>query len=208
MHRLHLLTGLLILLVIAAATATATAQTTTTPPPLTPATETALYPVIDYAQILDATKPAPAKISRYTSACRKLTPSNRLIAAYRAVCRAEGDAFTAGLRLPACRSNARCQARLNRYAADLQRQEDASRTFNLALKAVVQDVDCRSALRVNAATLNTVARIRRAAVALVRTIVNGTAAQISQGVARFYSVDRAALADHRGRLDQFRAACR
>lgn len=185
------------------------AQTPDTPvPPLPPATEAAIYPVIDYAQILDAGKPDPAKISRYTSACRKLTPSNRLIATYRAVCRAEGDAFTAGLRLPNCRSSARCSARLTRYASDLDRQASASRKFNAALKSGVTDTDCRSSLRVSAAVLSTAMRLRKAASALVKSINGGTAKSVNDGVARFYGIDRAALLDHRGRLDQFRAACR
>jgi hypothetical protein len=193
-----------------AQTATTTPPTPTTPaPPLAPARDAAIYPVIDYGQVLDATKPLPAKLSRFTTACRKLGRTDVLIAAFRGVCRTEGDAYEAGLRVPNCRSAARCRARLTRYASDLGRQAAASRRLNGVLKTTITDADCRSALRINLATLHTIAKLRTAATKLVRTIATATSMDpVNKAVAAFYAIDRSPLLDHRGRLDTYRAACR
>lgn len=203
------------LLMVPAAGVAQTAATTptTTPtspaPPLTPARDAAIYPVIDYGQVLDATKPVPAKLSRFTTACRKLGRTDVLVAAFRGVCRTEGDAYEAGLRVPNCRSAARCRARLTRYASDLSRQAAASRRLNGVLKTTVADADCRSALRINLATLHTLAKLRTAANKLVRTIATATSMDpVNKAVAAFYAIDRSPLLDHRGRLDTYRAACR
>ena len=62
--------AVLLLLALVLGAGTAVAQTAPAPPPLAPARVTLLLPVIDYSQVLDATKPVPAKLSRYTAACR------------------------------------------------------------------------------------------------------------------------------------------
>lgn len=199
--------AVLLLLALVLGVGTAVAGAETAPPPLAPARVTLLLPVIDYSQVLDATKPVPAKLSRYTAACRKLPRTDPFVVAFHAVCQSEGDAFTAGLRLPNCRSASRCRARLNRYVADLERQASASRRFDAALRTAVSDPDCHAALRIKKAVLATISRLRSAAIAVVRTIGSGTARAQSLAVARFYGTDRSALLDHRGRLDAFRAAC-
>ena len=38
-------------------------------------------------------------------------------------------------------------------------------------------------------------------------IASGSQKGVAKGQARFYSIDRSPLLDHRGRLDAFRAAC-
>jgi hypothetical protein len=184
----------------------ATAQTADPAPPLSAQRAAALLPVIDYAQVLDATKPVRAKLARYASACRKLPTGDPLLRAYRRVCRTEGDAFTAGLVLPTCRSADRCRARLTRYGADLGLQMDASRRFNKVLKTTVTDPDCRGALRLRQPVLSTAARLQRSAVTVVKRI-GGDGTKLNAAIARFYAIDRSALLDHRGRLDTFRAAC-
>lgn len=187
---------------------TAAQAQTTTSAPLTDRQANALLPVIDYSQILDATKPSPVKLSRFTGACRKLPLNDRLIAAFRATCRAEGDAFTAGLRVPACRSADRCRARLNRYANDLGKQALASRRWNGVIKTEVTDTDCRQVLRLSAAVLKTITTLQKAARNVIKAIdTGGSAKAVNVAVARFYGVSRAPLLDHRGRLDSFRAAC-
>lgn len=207
--RTTMLISLVLATLLGGVVAGAAAQTAgDAPAPLSAQRADALHPVIDYAQILDATKPAPARLSRYTSACRKLPRTDRLIVAFRGVCRSEGDAFTAWLRLPNCRSADRCRARLTRYAAALGRQADASRRLNTVLKQTVPDVDCRGALRVGLPVLRTVGRLTVAAAGLAKAIGRETATQINTRVARLYGTDRSALLDHRGRLDLFRAVCR
>jgi predicted nucleic acid-binding protein len=181
---------------------------TTGPPPLTDRQSNALLPVIDYAQILDASKPSPVKLARYTGACRKLPLTDKLIAAFRATCRAEGDAFTAGLRLPNCRSTDRCRVRLTRYVSDLGKQAVAARRWNVVIKTAIPDTDCRRVLRTSSAILRTIARLQSGAKAVVTAISTGSTDRVNAAVARFYGIDRSALLDHRGRLDSFRAACR
>lgn len=188
--------------------AAAQAQTTS-PAPLTDRQSNALLPVIDYAQILDATKPSPVKLARFTGACRKLPLTDRLIAAFRATCRTEGDAYTAGLRVPACRSADRCRARLTRYATDLGKQAIASRRWNAVIRTEVPDTDCRNVLRLSSNVLKTITALQKAARNVVKAIdTGGSAKAVNLAVARFYAVSRSALLDHRGRLDSFRAACR
>lgn len=186
--------------------AAATAQTADPAPPLSADRVAALMPVVDYAQVLDATKPVRAKLARYASACRKLSTGDPLIRSYRKVCRTEGDAYTASLVLPTCRSADRCRARLTRYAADLGLQMDASRRFNKVVKATVTDPDCRGALRLRQAVLTTALALQRAATTVVKGI-GGDGTKLNAAIARFYAIDRSALLDHRGRLDTFRAAC-
>ncbi|UTI62591.1 hypothetical protein NBH00_14605 [Paraconexibacter antarcticus] len=186
----------------------AAAQTTAPAPalPLSAARAAAVGPVIDYAQVLDATKPLRAKLARYAGACRRLPVGDTFITAYRALCRTEGDAYTAGLVLPTCRSADRCRARLTRYAADLGLQMNASRRFNRVLKTTVTDPDCRRALRLRQAVLLTAARLQRQAAAVVK-LIGGDPRKLGAAVGKFYAIDRSALLDHRGRLDTFRAAC-
>lgn len=174
--------------------------------PLDPATAQTVLPVIDDAQVLDATKPRPAKVTRYTGACRKLPTSNPFVAAFRATCRAEGDAFSASLVLPTCKSAPRCRIRLKRYATDLGRQARTFRRLNVVIKTAVTGTECRSVLRKPKAVLLTVTRLRSAATRLAAaTLVGG--ARVNRGISRFYAIDRAPLLDHRGQLDGFRASC-
>lgn len=188
---------------------TASGQGTGAPPPLPLAGEraAALDPVLEAALILDATKPAPAKLARFNKACLKLSTTDELLRSFRSACRAEGDAFTAGLRLPSCKSSDRCRARLHRYAANLATQADKSRRLNAKLKLIVPGYDCRSALRITQGVLGALSRLRAGALKLEAAVRSGTAKQVADGVARFYAIDRSPLLDHRGRLDRFRAAC-
>lgn len=175
-------------------------------PPLSAERVSALLPVIDDAQVLDAAKPVRAKLSRYTGACRRLPRTDVLIVAYHAVCLSEGDAFAASLTLPTCKSAGRCRARLNRYGAALGRQASASRRLNTVLKTEVTDPDCRSALRLSRAVLTAIAKLKAGAATVVKAI-GGDPKRVSTAIARFYAIDRSPLLDHRGRLDTFRSAC-
>jgi hypothetical protein len=196
---------MVLLLTAGVGATTAEAQTDTLP--LSNARVSAIEPVLEAAVILDAQKPAQAKIDTFTRRCRALHTFDRLISAFRATCRTDGDSFIANLRLPTCKSTDRCRARIRRYADNLRKQAAASRTFNTRLKDEVADTDCRSAMRISERALVAMTRLRSAANQILRAISRGSQQDVAKGQARFFSIDRSSLLDHRGRLDAFRAAC-
>lgn len=197
----------IVLLLTAGATTTPAWGQTDEPPPLSPTRVSAIEPVLEAGLVLDQEKPSRANIDRFTRRCRALRLGDDLIRAFRSVCRAEGDAFTANLRLPTCKSTTRCRARIRRYADHLRTQADASRKLNTRLKTTVPDNDCRNAMRVSQRALLAMTRLRSAAINLVHAIASGSQKRVASGLKRFYSIDRSPLLDHRGRLDTFRAAC-
>jgi hypothetical protein len=195
------------LLVLAGVTTTTAAGQTAVPPPLSEARASAIEPVLDAGTVLDATKPVKSQLDRFTRRCRALGLGDDLIRAFRSTCRAEGDAYTASLRLSTCKSSGRCRARIQRYADNLLKQAAASRTLNKRLSTEVTDTDCRNALRISQRALLTVTRLRSASINLVHAIASGSQKRVASGLKRFYALDRSPLLDHRGRLDAFRAAC-
>jgi hypothetical protein len=198
--------GIVLLLIAGTGTTTAWGQTDS-PPPLSPTRVSAIEPVLEASVVLDQQKPSGANVDRYTRRCRALGLGDDLIRAFRSTCRAEGDAFTASLRLATCKTTGRCRARIQRYADNLLKQADASRKLNKRLKTTVSDEDCRGALRISQRALIAMARLRSASLNLVHAIAAGSQKRVASGLKRFYAIDRSPLLDHRGRLDVFRAAC-
>jgi hypothetical protein len=176
-------------------------------PPLSDDRATAMEPVISAAVVLDAVKPKAAPLRRFTTRCRALPVNDDLLAAFRSACRTEGDAFTAGVRLKTCGTAARCRARLHRYVVGLGRQARSARRYNTALARDVPDPECRAALRVSKAQLETVDTLRRNGQGIERAIQQGSLKSMARYMQRFFAINRAPLYDHRGRLDTFRSSC-
>ncbi len=198
--------GIVLLLTTAVGASAAWGQVVP-PAPLSNERIAAIQPVLEAGVVLDQRKPSGANLARFTRRCRSLSLGDDLIRSFRAVCRAEGDAFTANLRLPTCKLTGRCRARIHRYADSLLRQINASRKLNVRLKTTVTDTDCRGALRIPQRAIVTMTRLRSASTALVHAIASGSQKRVATTQQRFFLVDRSALLDHQGRLDSFRAAC-